>query len=145
MTTQFLEGVAQIEKECFSQPWSVNMLSNELENPTARFFVALQDNRVIAYAGMYSVAGECSLANIGVSGRCRRCGIGKLLMEQLIETAESENADFLTLEVRKSNRAAIGLYEKLGFVCVGERRNYYSSPKEDAVLMTKYFQKDDEE
>lgn len=139
MTKELIEDVCSIEKECFSVPWNYNMLFSELDNPTARFFVALCGEEAVGYAGMYNICGECGMANIAVLPCFRRRGIAGMLLSALEETARTENADFLTLEVRKSNTAAIALYDSHGFVNVGERKNYYSSPAENALLMTLNF------
>ena len=139
LTNELLEGVCKIEKECFSVPWNYNMLSAELNNQTARFYAALFDDEVAGYCGMYNICGECNMANIAVLPEYRRRGIANMLLNTLENTAQKENADFITLEVRKSNSAAIELYTSHGFCVVGERKNYYTSPNENALLMTLYF------
>lgn len=132
-----VNGVAELEKECFSSPWSANGIRSEINNENARFFVAVADNKVIGYVGMHIVCGECYIANIAVSEAYRRAGVASALLEKLEETAENENGEFITLEVRQSNEKAIRLYAKHGYNQVGIRKNFYSKPTEDAILMTK--------
>lgn len=129
--------VAEIEKECFSAPWSENGIRSEVDNPTARFFVAVCDDKAIGYAGMHIVCGECYIANVAVLPKYRQMGIASRLLDKLNETAKSEKAEFITLEVRQSNEKAIKLYSKHGYRQVGIRKNFYAKPTEDAILMTK--------
>lgn len=138
MTAEDVAGVAAIEAECFSQPWSEPTLAGELQNPGAVFFVARSGNRVVGYAGMHRVLDEGYIANVAVTTDFRRRGIATALMKRMFLFARREKLGFLTLEVRESNSAAIALYEKLGFGAVGRRRNYYANPAEDAVLMTAF-------
>ena len=135
-----IEEIASLERTCFSDPWSSAGLSAELENPAARFFVALDHQKVVGYAGMHCVAGEGYLANVAVLPAYRRQGVARALVSTLTYLAEQEHFAFVTLEVRKSNQAAIALYRGLGFRPVGERRGFYDHPKEDALLLTKYFE-----
>lgn len=137
MEENHVRGISEIEKECFSSPWSEDGIRSELDNPNARFFVAEGDGNVLGYAGMHTVCGECYIANVAVSEAYRKNGIAAALLERLEETAEKENCEFITLEVRRSNENAIRLYSRLGYKEVGIRKNYYSKPTEDAVLMTK--------
>ena len=137
MTEHHVKSVAELEKQSFSTPWSESALSEELSNKFARFFVALLNGEVVGYIGSHNVLGEVYITNIAVFPDHRKKGIGEALIKKLVETVESEKADFITLEVRKSNISAIKLYEKCGFCAVGERINFYEKPCEDAVLMTK--------
>lgn len=138
MTSAHIEEIARLEKECFSSPWSEDGLKAELNNNFARFFLAFSGERVAGYIGSHNVIGEVYITNIAVFSEFRRNGIGKVLVEFLVNEMKKENAEFVTLEVRKSNQNAISLYEKCGFEKVGERKNFYEKPIEDAILMT-YF------
>jgi ribosomal-protein-alanine N-acetyltransferase len=129
-------GVAQIERKCFSRPWSEQALREELVNPNARFFVALVNGQAVGYGGMHCVCGECYIDNIAVLPQFRRLGIGEKLLNRLCRQAVWENSIFLTLEVRASNQAAIELYEKYGFTQRGVRKNFYSDPVEDGLIYT---------
>ncbi len=138
MTSSHIDEIASLEKECFSSPWSEDGLKSELTNNFARFFVAFCDNKIAGYIGSHNVLGEVYITNVAVFSEFRRKGVGKALVEYLVDAMKSENADFVTLEVRKSNSSAISLYEKCGFQKVGERRSFYEKPLEDAILMTYY-------
>lgn len=138
MTTSHIEEIAKLEKECFSSPWSEDGLKTELNNNFARFFVAFSGDEIVGYIGSHNVLGEVYITNVAVFPEFRRNGVGKVLVEFLVNKTKEENAEFVTLEVRKSNLSAISLYEKCGFQNVGERRKFYEKPVEDAILMT-YF------
>lgn len=139
MTQEDLQTAAQLERECFSDPWSVDMLREELENGLGLMYVAEHGGKVCGYAGMQVILDEGYITNIAVTGSMRRCGIGAKLMQELMTQAMERNLAFITLEVRRSNLAAIGLYERFGFKCEGVRPGYYQNPKEDALLMTLRF------
>lgn len=130
--------IAELERECFSKPWSENALREELDNETSRFFVLRNDKGVVGYIGANNICGEVYITNVAVTKSERGKGYGKLLVNHLINQSDFENANFVTLEVRKSNTPAIKLYELCGFKQVGERRNFYSKPQEDALLYTYY-------
>ena len=138
MTSSHIEEIAKLEKECFSSPWSEAGLKSELDNKFAHFFVAFSDEKIAGYIGSHNVLGEVYITNVAVFSEFRRNGIGKTLVEFLVDEIKAENADVVTLEVRKSNLNAISLYEKCGFEKVGERKNFYEKPAEDAILMTNY-------
>lgn len=128
-----------LEKECFSMPWSMEMFLAELNDPHCLYFAAEEGDRLIGYAGMQYVLDEGYINNIAVAADFRRRGVASALMDRLISAAKELSLAFLTLEVRRSNASAIALYEKYGFERVGLRRDYYSLPREDAVLMTLFF------
>ncbi len=138
MTSFHVGEIARLESECFSSPWSEEGLKSELTNGFARFFVAFSGEEIAGYIGAHNVLGEVYITNVAVFKEFRRQGIAQRLIENLLETAKNENAEFVTLEVRKSNSPAISLYEKTGFEKVGERKDFYEKPREDAVLMTYY-------
>lgn len=138
MTIEHLDDVCKIEKECFAHPWSRESLESLLSNDTSLFFSATENGGVIGYIGMSAVIDEGYIFNVAVSENYRRQGVGSALINELITYAKKNNFCFLTLEVRESNRNARSLYSKFGFIKVGERKDYYSSPKENAVLMTKF-------
>ncbi len=136
MTAEHIPYLAELEKQCFSTPWSENALAEELDNPHARFFVCIEDGVVCGYIGAHNIVGEVYITNVAVSPCHRGQGLGAMLVGFLKEYSKAENADFITLEVRKSNSVAIKLYDKMGFKVVGERKNFYDNPNEDAILMT---------
>ena len=135
-----LDQVAELERICFSTPWSRNMLAEELENDLAAFLVAVDGNGDVAgYAGLQVVLDEGYIANVAVRPDCRRRGVARRLLRVFLDFAQAHRLAFLTLEVRASNAPAIALYEGLGFQTAGRRKNYYEHPKEDAIIMTKEF------
>lgn len=138
ITADLIKPIAKIEKECFSDPWSENSLSEELINETARFFAAIHNNEVIGYIGANNICGEVYITNIAVKKKFRCKGIASELLKTLIDISKKEDAEFITLEVREGNMSAIKLYDLFGFKRVGLRKSFYTDPKEDAVLMTKY-------
>lgn len=138
MTAQHLDAVSEIEKQCFSHAWSRESLERELANETSLFFVATEDGLVMGYIGMSAVLDEGYIFNVAVSEDFRRKGVGSALVGELVTYAKKNNFAFLTLEVRESNENAIALYSKFGFIKAGERKDYYSSPKENALLMTRW-------
>ena len=140
MTSRHLDQVAELERICFSDPWSRQMLSEHLENECGATLVAEgADGTVLGYAGVLVILDEGYITNIAVRPAYRRQGVATELLEVFQRFAEGNHLTFLTLEVRAGNAGAQALYEKLGYEEVGRRRNYYEHPREDAVLMTKYF------
>ena len=139
MDRSTVPDVAAIERECFSQPWSEDMLAEELYNDNASFIVAVADDgTVLGYAGLTVVLDEGYINNVAVRSQYRRMGVADALLGTFIHFAE-EHLAFLTLEVRASNDKAISLYTKNGFVQEGRRKDYYKAPKEDAIIMTRRF------
>lgn len=138
MEEKDVESVAEIEKECFRTPWSEQSLKEELQNGNARFFVAEISGEIAGYMGTISVYGECSVTNVAVKEKFRNKGIASGLIERAILTSILNDDEFITLEVRKSNSPAISLYEKFGFIKMGERKNFYRLPTEDAFIYNKY-------
>ena len=136
MTSAHIEEISRLEKECFSSPWSEEGLKSELDNSFARFFVALSDGKIAGYIGSHNVLGEVYITNVAVFPEFRRSGVGKTLVDFLVNEMKAEEAEFVTLEVRESNFNAIALYEKSGFEKVGKRKDFYEKPREDGVLMT---------
>lgn len=134
-----IKEIAQIERQCFSMPWSESALEEELYNPQASFIVAQRaDGAVLGYAGLHVAADEGYIDNIAVREDYRRQGIADDLLDVFVRFGAA-NLAFLTLEVRPSNQAAIDLYFKHGFAQVGRRKDYYENPREDAIIMTLEF------
>ena len=141
MTAEHVAQVAALEKECFSMPWSENSIASELSNPLSLWVVAVDGNTVVGYVGSQAVMCEADMMNLAVLPSYRRQNIGKNLVTELIKQLSERGVHCLTLEVRASNEAAIGLYSGLGFVQVGRRPNYYKAPKEDALILRKEWSK----
>ena len=137
MESAHVSQVAQLEKLCFSAPWSENSISSELTNPLSCWLVALDGDRVAGYVGSQTVLDESDMMNIAVDPQYRRQGIAQALVEELVKCLARKGSRCLTLEVRASNAGAIALYGKLGFIQVGLRKNYYRNPREDAMILRK--------
>ncbi len=139
MDKSHIKEIAQIERECFSDPWSEAALEEELYNPLASFIVAQRpDGAVLGYAGLHAVIDEGYLDNIAVRADYRGNGIADDLLDVFVRFGR-EHLAFLTLEVRPTNEPAIQLYYKHGFAQVGRRKDYYQHPREDAIIMTLEF------
>ena len=126
MTADHLDEVAELERICFTTPWSRNMLAEELDNYLSAFLVALDDNgKVAGYAGLQAVLDEGYITNVAVRPDCRKQGVAGKLLQVFLDFAQANHLAFLTLEVRASNYPAIALYGSRGFrgggVCVGGR------------------------
>lgn len=140
MTESDITEIAELEKECFSEPWSEDSLKDELTNKTARFYVLRDNENLLGYIGANNICGEVYITNVAVNENARGKGYGKRLVNHLLKQSELEKALFVTLEVRESNKSAILLYEKCGFKKIGERKNFYSKPTENAIIYTYYFE-----
>ncbi|HIY54222.1 MAG TPA: ribosomal protein S18-alanine N-acetyltransferase [Candidatus Agathobaculum merdavium] len=134
MAERHLAVLAEIEKACFHAPWSESMLREELGKGI--FLVAERGGQAVGYVGCQTVLDEGYITNVAVSPDCRRQGIARALIAKLTDEARAAGLAFVTLEVRASNAPAIALYEGAGFGRVGVRKNFYTAPTEDAVLMT---------
>ena len=137
MTPEHVPQVAQLEKECFADPWSEKSIAGELSNPLSLWLVALDGQQVVGYVGSQSVMGEADMMNIAVASDHRQKGIAQELVQRLVAALLEKEVYSLTLEVRASNEPAKALYSKLGFRRVGCRPNYYRNPKEDALILRK--------
>ncbi len=137
MTEADIDFVAQIERDCFSSPWTEEGLKAELTNEQAHFYVLESEGAIAAYMGMHIILDECYIANVAVSPSFRRNGFGESLVENAVAVARGNKCVFITLEVRRSNGGAIALYSKCGFECLGERKDFYSHPTENALIMTR--------
>ncbi len=142
MEQEHVDDVAELERICFSTPWTKENLQDALEYDTSYFFVALEDEKVIGYVGVSVISDSCFINNIAVYPEYRRQGVGKALMKIAILTADAMGTGFISLEVRESNYAAQNLYRKLGFEVMGLRKDFYRHPKEHALIMTKNFSKE---
>ena len=133
-----LPAIAALEKETFVHPWSEESLEL-LCTDTAIGFVLMDGTRAAAYGGMMCVAGEGQITNIATSPDYRRQGLGAKVLAALAEVARERGFYEISLEVRESNLPAIALYEKFGFVAVGKRPRFYTSPVETAIVMVRAF------
>jgi ribosomal-protein-alanine N-acetyltransferase len=132
---QHVPEVLAIEKVSQSAPWSESSFRNEIDSPQSVFFVLIADGRVAGYAGAWVLIDEAHITNIAVHPDLRGQGLGRRLLDQLLDRAKERGAECATLEVRAGNTPAIQLYERLGFVTAGRRKGYYPDNKEDALVM----------
>lgn len=131
-----LDGILEVERACFRSVWTREQYEYDLAyNPAAHHFVARLGGRIVGNAAMYVVGDEAHIATLGVLPHHRRTGIGTALLQYLLAQARRRGVTRIHLEVRASNRVAQYLYHKHGFRSVGRRRNYYTNPVEDAVVM----------
>lgn len=135
---EHIKAIAELEKICFSAPWSEDFILEEFKSGM-KFFVAVENGRVLGYIGISCILDEGYIANIAVYPNERKKGVGTALLERVFSLARDEGLSFVTLEVRVSNSAAISLYKKLGFNKEGVRPNFYRGPDEDALILTKRF------
>ena len=140
MTSRHIPALTKLEAVCFSAPWTADGFSEELQNPLAHFLVAEHGGKVCGYIGVQEICGEGYIANIAVFPEFRRQGVASALLTAAMNGAKSRECAFLTLEVRESNAAAIQLYTRFGFRCVGTRKAFYRDPEEDAKLYTLFFE-----
>lgn len=136
MQQKHIKGILEIEKECFFDPWSEKMLTDELNSEISYYFVAEDSDVVCGYVGMYVTVDIANITNIAVKKEYRRRAVADSLLSMLIKEAKSQKLSFVTLEVRESNIPAISLYSKHMFKIEGKRKAYYSDNHEDALIMT---------
>ena len=137
--SKHIDGIFELEKACFSLPWTRENISAYLPDDMHIMLCAVDDaGKVVGYIGLMYVLDEGYIANVAVSQDHRRQGIGTKLLAALVNEAKKRSLSFLTLEVRESNESAIALYKNAGFTEVGLRKNYYDKPTENAILMTKF-------
>lgn len=126
------EAIMALENRCFPDPWSRGSMESCLATPVVKAYVARREETVLGFVIAYIIPPEGEIADVCVSPEERGKGIAKALMNTMIEESGCES---FFLEVRASNRSAIGLYGKLGFAVLGVRKRYYDKPREDAIVM----------
>lgn len=129
-----IPALCALENECFSLPWSAAAFESFLANGCSRCLVAEMEGAVVGYIGMNLISGEGEITNLAVTASARGRGAATVLLGALCKL---EGVCRLMLDVRVSNAAARALYEKCGFTVDGMRKNFYSHPREDAVLMSR--------
>mgnify|MGYP004547620373 FL=1 len=137
MNEHHVPQIALLERECFADPWSEQSIASELHNPLSLWLVAQEGQTLLGYVGSQTCQDETDMMNIAVSPASRRQGVARALIEALVSALRQRGSKQLTLEVRASNGPARQLYESLGFLQVGLRKNYYRNPKEDALILRK--------
>lgn len=134
MTEADLDEVLQIERQGHQRPWTEKIFREELAREWARL-VVVRSPSLVAFCNYWLVHDELHLLNIVTDQRARRRGHARMLMEHIVTQAQTQKCRVVTLEVRKSNQAAIGMYECFGFSSVGLRPKYYADNQEDALIM----------
>ena len=135
MTLDDLPQVMQIENSSFSVPWTENGFFSFLIREDALFLVAEEEGVIYGYCGLILIPPEGEITNVAVSGEARGRGIGRMLITEQQKQAAARGIRKIYLEVRETNAAAIALYSHHGYEMFGRRKNYYSEPKEDALVM----------
>lgn len=137
MTAADVPFISRLEEETFSMPWSAASFLQMIEKEDTAYYVAEEDGQLLGGCGLLMIAGEGNITNVVVAPDARRRGVATGLLTHLLAEGDRAGLTAYTLEVRVSNAAAIGLYEKLGFVSEGIRPNFYEKPTEDAMIMWK--------
>lgn len=135
MCEQDLLKVVEIEDSIFSRPWTQKDFSDSIANNNNIYLVAEEQGTIVAYCGLWGVAGEGQINNVAVIKSHRGQGIAGNMLKTLLEQGRKQGIGAFTLEVRVSNQPAIALYHRLGFKDSGVRRNFYEAPGEDALIM----------
>ena len=138
LTPEYIPAIVEIEVVVNGAPWSEQAFHNELTNGQSIFRVALENGAVVGYGGIWMCIDEAHVTTLATHPDHRRKGVGRRLMVDLLQESKKLGMACSTLEVRKSNEAAIKLYEKLGYQSVSVRKGYYPDNKEDAVIMWMY-------
>lgn len=138
ITFDHLPQLLAIEEEAYPDPWTPGMFNQEIIHSGSHFYVALQREAVVGYAGFWLVLDEAHITKFTVAAPYRQQGYGARIMLHLLEQATRAEAAVVRLEVRESNAVARTLYERLGFSVIGARRGYYARNPENAVVMEKW-------
>lgn len=135
MLPQDSKAMAIIEKETFTDPWSEESFKKEATEENHIYLVVEEAGDIVAYCGMWNIAGEGYITNVCVKKEMRRQGLGLRMLEALLGEAKNSKVEAVTLEVREGNHPARKLYEQLGFRSAGKRKEFYAHPTEDAIIM----------
>lgn len=135
-TLDQVNEIAVLQSETFTNPWSADSLRWEIANTdVARLYVMRADNELIGFCACWVILDELHINSVAVADRWRRQGLASRLLRDVCRDARTSGATQATLEVRRSNTAALALYERLGFTCEGVRKDYYQTPREDALVL----------
>lgn len=136
-TEKYISQAQQLEKLCFSAPWTEQNFLDTLNNGHSIFLAAFSAGEFAGYISADTVCGTAYINNIAVKPQFRRKGAARALINELERRAVESNCFEMTLEVRSKNLPALALYEKCGFETVGKRKNFYRHPDDDGIIMTK--------
>jgi ribosomal-protein-alanine N-acetyltransferase len=136
-TPSDLPEIVALERACYGDPWPATAFTALPDNPQVFFAVAQKPGRrpLAGYVVAWYVMDEGELANLAVAPELRGQGIGRVLLDAVLEDAAARRTSTVYLEVRESNAAARHLYSSRGFEEVGKRKRYYRSPSEDALIL----------
>ena len=130
------EAMGELDRLCFPTPWSKAAFEEEFsKNPFSFYVVAEYEGELLGYGGLWDIKGEGHITNFAVHPDYRQRGMGTAILKELLELTEERGISSYTLEVRPSNKEAIGLYEKFGFKPGGIRKEYYADNREDALIL----------
>lgn len=138
MVLEDLDSISDNLEKDFDDLWNYNVFKSEFENVNAKYIVAIQDDEIIGFAGIWAIIDVAHIANIVVKKTHRLQGIGSILLQELIKISKELKMNEITLEVNEHNTPAINLYKKYGFEIVGLRKKYYDGT-DSAIIMTKNF------
>jgi ribosomal-protein-alanine acetyltransferase len=135
-----LTAVAALQAESFIRPWGIDAIARELrDNPVTRLYVLESaSGSLLGFCACWIVAGELHINSLAISPHARRQGHARHLLREVFASAVREGAEAATLEVRRSNTAAVALYAALGFAVEGVRKDYYEQPTEDALVLWRH-------
>lgn len=137
MDARGAEHAAELEKTCFSSPWSFDSIMEEANSQNSYFIYAEYMGAFAGHTGMITVLDEAQICNVAVCPDVRRKGVAVAMLSELERYARENGISVMYLEVRKNNSPARALYEKLGYECVGVRKNHYACPRDDGMLYNK--------
>ena len=137
MQPEDVDEVVKIEQQSFSDPWSKYNFTAELELPFSWVWVAKIKNELVGYCSCWEIEGELQIANLAVHPDFRNRGIGKNILQEILNRACQRKVKKVTLEVRESNQFGLKLYQAFGFTEVGRRKKYYRKPTEDGLILAK--------
>lgn len=137
MSKEDVSTIVEIEEKSYGEHhWSKDSFYGELANGLAHYFCATdEEGNILGYSGLWGIIDEAHITNIAVAPDFRRKKIGEVLLANMIDFCRKNEIKYITLEVRVSNKPAIGLYEKYGFKSLGSRKGYYQNNNEDALIM----------
>jgi ribosomal-protein-alanine N-acetyltransferase len=131
-----IDGIAALQTETFTNPWSVDSLRWEIANTdVARLYVLRVDGALVGFCACWVILDELHINSLAIAGAWRRKGLASRMLREDCRDAREAGATQATLEVRRSNTAALKLYESLGFTSEGVRADYYQHPREDALVL----------
>ena len=135
-TLDQVNEIAVLQSETFTNPWSADSLRWEIANTdVARLYVMRAGDELIGFCACWVILDELHINSVAVADRWRRQGLASRLLREVCRDARTGGATQATLEVRRSNVAALALYARLGFTCEGVRKDYYQTPREDALVL----------